>query len=110
MRDGLLYETGTRQQFSGTVLGKSRREDYRTFPVTFKKEYKNGRLHGKSYFWYENGKVESVEPYQNGLINGAVTRYYENGQRKARIHFTEGMRGGNMGENFWDVNGKKIKR
>ena len=109
MRGGLVYEAGVQEPFSGIVAGKSRRENYRTYPVTFKKSYQNGRLHGKSYFRYENGKIESVEPYQNGLLDGVVTQFYENGQRKARIHFTQGMRGGSEGETFWDENGKRIK-
>lgn len=110
LRNGLLFRKGEDKPFSGVVLGKSIREGYRRQPVTFKKEYKNGLLQGRSYFYYGNGKIESIEPYEKGILNGVVTRYYENGQIKARLHFVDGMRGGVKGEMFWDKEGNKIKR
>ena len=108
-RNGLLYEIGSDLPFTGLVTGRSVREGYRRTPVTYKKQYKNGLLDGKSYFYYQNGKIESVEPYKKGEINGVVVRYYENGQMKARINFTEGLRGGGNGEIFWDEHGNRLK-
>lgn len=104
-RNGLLYEKGSDKPFSGLVTGKSRHEGYRAEPFQFKKEYKNGRLDGRCYYYYLNGKIESIEPYEKGILNGVVTRYYENGQIKARVHFVDGFRGGSKGEMFWNEDG-----
>jgi antitoxin component YwqK of YwqJK toxin-antitoxin module len=106
-RNGLVYEIGKDAPFSGVIIGASRGEDYRQRTVSYKKEYKNGMLHGRSYYYFPNGKIESVEPYETGILHGVVTRYYDNGQIKARIHFVDGYRGGPKGEMFWDKQGNK---
>ena len=108
-RNGRVYQIGNDEPFTGFVTGKGRNEGYRRLSFTYKKEYKNGLLHGKSYYYHSNGKIESVEPYESGVLNGVVTRYYENGQIRARIHFINGFRGGAKGEMFWDKNGNKRK-
>ena len=107
IRRGLVYQKGADEPFSGFVTGISR-EGYRDQKCRFKKRYKDGVLNGRSEFYYPNGKLESIEPYENGELNGIVTRYYDSGQIRARIHFVEGMRGGDKGEMFWDENGKRI--
>jgi len=106
---GLVYERGDDEPFTGVVIGKSRREGYRNFTCTFKKTYKDGKLEGRSYFYYDNGKIESIEPYEDGILNGVVTRYYDDGQLKARLHFVDGLRGGARGEMFWDEDGNRTR-
>lgn len=106
-RNGLIYQIGSDKPFSGTVTGQANHEGYRRKPCRFAKAYKDGLLDGRSYFYYLNGKVESVEPYEKGIINGVVTRYYENGQLSARLHFVDGMRGGSKGEMFWNEDGSR---
>lgn len=108
-RNGRVYSIEDDEPFSGIVTGKGHNEGYRRNGFTYKKEYKNGLLHGKSYYYYPSGKIESVEPYDEGVLNGVVTRYYDNGQIRARIHFVDGFRGGAKGEMFWDRNGNKRK-
>ena len=105
--DGLLYEIGQDQPFTGIVIGKGR-EDYRIESYAFRKEYKDGVPDGESVFIYPSGKLESKVPYKNGKINGFVMRYWPNGKPKARIHFVNDMRGGLKGEMFWDQNGRLI--
>jgi hypothetical protein len=107
VKRGVVYQKGDKEPFTGFVVGKSR-EGYRDQKCRFKKQYKDGVLNGRSEFFYPNGKLESIEPYKNGELHGIVTRYYENGKIRARIHFVDGLRGGNKGEMFWDKNGKKI--
>ena len=97
---GLVYRVGHAKPFSGIVLGKGR-EGSRRYTCRYKKQYKNGLLEGRSYFWYENGKLESIEPYQKGQLNGMLTSYYPNGKIKNRIHLVNGQRGGASGEMFW---------
>ena len=101
---GLLYRAGDNKPFTGIVVGSSS-EGYRHKLCQFKKEYKNGLLEGKSYFYHQNGKIESVEPYQKGVLDGVVTRYYESGQIKSRLHFVNGLRGGARGEMYWNEDG-----
>ena len=105
IRKGIVYIKGHEEPYTGYVIGKSD-EGYRNKICSFKKQYKKGLLHGRSLFYYENGKLESIEPYKEGKLHGVVTRYYETGQKKARIHFVYGKRGGMRGEIFWDENGK----
>jgi antitoxin component YwqK of YwqJK toxin-antitoxin module len=107
-RNGLLYEVGKAEPFSGYIVGKER-EDYRQKRLKFKKKYKNGLQHGDTRYWYDNGQLESVEPYRNGKINGMLARYYENGQIKTYIHLVDGQRGGYKGEMFWSAGGRKGK-
>lgn len=108
-RGGLLYRIGDDEPFTGIVQGKAQHEGYRRKPCRFVKEYRKGRLHGRSFFYFLSGKVESIEPYENGVINGVVTRYYENGQLKARLHFVDGLRGGSKGEMFWNEDGTRSR-
>lgn len=102
---GLVYSRQNNKPFTGAVVG-SGYDGYRTQKCTFKKEFKDGKLHGITYYWYPNGALESLEPYDNGELNGMVTRYYPNGKRKAKVHMVNGMRGGYEGELFWDADGK----
>ena len=41
---------------------------------------KNGKLHGISYSYTENGKPQGEIPYKNGLVDGTIKRYDENGK------------------------------
>jgi antitoxin component YwqK of YwqJK toxin-antitoxin module len=108
MRKGVLYQMGETSPYSGFVIGKDRK-GYRGKTRQFKKQYKEGVLCGKSEFWYSNGKLEGIEPYKDGKIHGITSRYYDNGQIRSRIHFVDGLRGGNKGEFFWERNGKLKK-
>jgi len=108
-RNGLVYAKGSEKPFTGVLTGTSRNEGYRNHPCRFEKEYKEGKLHGRSTYYYLNGKTESIEPYQNGILHGVATRYYESGQIKARIHFEDGFRGGPKGEMFWNADGSKAR-
>lgn len=106
-RNGIMYRIGSEKPFTGVVKGRGRNEAYRNFPFLYKKEYKKGILHGRSYFYYLDGQVESIEPYIGGLIHGVATRYHPNGQLKSRIHYVEGFRGGEKGEMFWNADGSR---
>jgi antitoxin component YwqK of YwqJK toxin-antitoxin module len=106
-RSGVMYRMGSQKPFTGVVAGRGRNEGYRNYTYTYKKEYKNGILEGRSYFYYLEGQVESIEPYKEGVLNGVVTQYYPNGQLKARIHFVDGFRGGEKGEMFWQADGSR---
>lgn len=107
VRNGRLYKIGSDEPFTGFVTGTSQGEDYRKGKFTFKKQYKDGLLEGRSFYYYPNKTIESVEPYSNGVLDGVVTRYYDNGQIKARLHFVGGYRGGSKGEMLWNKDGSR---
>jgi antitoxin component YwqK of YwqJK toxin-antitoxin module len=107
MRRGRLYKIGGEAPFTGLVIGKGR-ESRHTQLMAYKKSYKDGLLDGETYFYYPNGKIESLVPYSNGKINGALICYWPNGKPKSRIHFINGLRGGAAGEMFWDKNGHQL--
>ncbi len=108
LKGNRLYLIGESEPFSGYVAGKSR-DGYRSDLCTYKKRYKEGLQHGKTHYWYPNGKLESVEPYENGKINGIVVRYYPTGRLKARMHLVNGERGGPIGEVYYSPDGKKLR-
>lgn len=107
VRRGLLYRVGGESPFTGQVIGKGR-ESRHTQLMIYRKAYKNGVLDGETYFYYPNGKIESIVPYTNGKIHGALMCYWPNGKPKSRIHFENGLRGGVSGEMFWDKDGRSI--
>jgi hypothetical protein len=107
VKRGIVYHKGDEVPFTGFVVGKGS-EGYRHQKCRFKKQYKDGVLNGRSEFFYPNGKLESIEPYRNGELHGIVTRYHDNGKIQSRIHFVDGLRGGEKGEMFWDINGKRV--
>ncbi len=107
VRKGLLYRTGGESPFTGLVIGKGR-ESRHTQAMIYRKSYKKGLLDGETYFYYPNGKIESIVPYANGKIHGALICYWPNGKPKSRIHFENGLRGGVSGEMFWDKKGHPI--
>ena len=49
---------------------------------------KNGKLEGKAYEYYENGKVLREEVYVNGEANGPAKSYHENGKIEYEIDKT----------------------
>ena len=106
VRNGLIYRNGFNEPFSGYVVGKGK-SDFTGPRLAYRKQYKNGKLDGKTKYWYKNGQLESAIPYENGKINGVVTKYYENGQVKARVHLVNGKRGGSKGEMFWYADGRR---
>ena len=108
IRRGLLYRIGGETPFTGQVIGKGR-ESRHTRTMIFRKSYKNGLLDGETFYYYPNGKIESIVPYTNGKLHGALVCYWPNGKPKSRIHFENGLRGGVRGEMFWDKDGHPIR-
>ena len=64
-------------------------------------------LNGISYFYYEDGNLESIIPYKNGIINGVVTHFYDNRKLKYKSLFKNGIEEKIL--EFYDKDGNKIK-
>ncbi len=75
-----LYLEETRKPYSGEVERK-----YPDGKLLGLATVKDGKLNGKSYEYYENGKLKIEEtyvniPYKNGQVDGVVKAYDENGK------------------------------
>ena len=60
--------------------------------------YTEGKEDGMWTFWYENGQKLSEGTYKKGELDGAWTFWYENGERKVEGTYKDGRRDG-----AWDV-------
>lgn len=78
----LLYAN---QPFSGVVT-----ETYPNGQVKAKTEYYQGREHGTSWMWYEDGRPLWGRRYQNGKKHGQHEGRWPNGQQKFLYHFANG--------------------
>ena len=69
-------------------------------------EYQNGKLHGKSIYWWQNGNKHWEQEYQNGQRHGKYIGWDENGNKKLESGWQNGQfHGKHIG---WDENGNKI--
>ena len=72
--NGIAYFGNEKTPFTGIVEKKSK--DGKLEAVI---SLKDGKLEGKTFTYYPNGKVKREETFQNALVNGAVKSYSENG-------------------------------
>ena len=72
--NGIAYFGNEKTPFTGIVEKKSK--DGKLEAVI---SLKDGKLEGKTFIYYPNGKVKREETFQNALVNGTVKSYSENG-------------------------------
>jgi antitoxin component YwqK of YwqJK toxin-antitoxin module len=79
------------------------------------KNYKNGKLEGKQYDWYENGKLKYDENYKNGQLKyeynyknekleGKQYEWYQNAQLEFESNYKDGKLEGK--QYSWYENGE----
>ncbi len=68
--------------FSGDTIGKF--------------NYKNGKLDGIQYFYYESGGYKNIVQYSNDIIIGKKTAFYKNGKIKYEVEYNNGS--------LWEIN------
>lgn len=56
-----------------------------------KGRFKNGRMHGKILIYHENGQIESEATYKNGIPIGEVKCYDSSGKLVTKIRFKNGV-------------------
>lgn len=83
------YIKGTKNLFSGEL-----RYFYNNERVFKQINYKNGKLHGGSAEYYENGNAKRIAFYKNGLLNGVYREFYENRGLKKVVMYEEGKKDG----------------
>ena len=69
-----------------------------------KGKIKNGKRHGKSTSWYENGQKQLEENFLEGLLNGKSTKWLENGQIVLEESFKEGKQISETRYTYYDNN------
>ncbi|HET6993188.1 MAG TPA: hypothetical protein VFJ43_17775, partial [Bacteroidia bacterium] len=63
----------------------------------------NGKLEGKCYYYFKDGKMDHNGAYKNGLQDSVWTYYYEEGTKKGQETYFEGKKSGPA--SYWYKNG-----
>ena len=62
--------------------------------ITQKQSYVNGKLHGKQFDYFENGKTWKEIKYENGVKNGEEITYNPYGNIELKDYYFKGMKNG----------------
>ena len=110
-RKGIGYEKGASEPFTGVLVSRNQNkiidgiffyrngrlngdwyEYYENGQLYLTGNYVNDKIEGKSFEYYLNGKLKDERFYKNGIIINSM-EYYENGRKKRIFKTTEGLRG-----------------
>lgn len=83
----LVYFRSLKIPFSGKVKGSEEGCKYEF-------SYKDGRRHGETIIYYENGNILFKRNYKDGKKHGEYIAYYENGNLKYKINYKNGNKDG----------------
>ena len=93
-RQGITYEVNSTKPFTGQSVKYWREielsKDNELVGVENIRErisFKNGKPHGLSEFFHENGQFKKGINYKDGVFDGLYEEYYENGQIKTRGNY-----------------------
>jgi antitoxin component YwqK of YwqJK toxin-antitoxin module len=86
LKDGILYLKGSEEAFNGTLV-----EYYSPELLKVSIAIKDGRAHGLSRGWYDNGQLEVEETFSKGVSDGQRIRWYANGARKSEATVVKGQ-------------------
>lgn len=95
--DGLVYLNG--EKFNGTF--NEHYEDGTTLKSTM--PVRNGQPHGKSYIYYQNGKIKEIRSYKNAQKSGKWLKYNEAGLLVSKACYKNNLKHGNW--KVWDDTG-----
>lgn len=70
--------------------------------VKFEKNLENGKLNGKSKYWFKNGNIKRDAHYKDGKLDGRVRQWFKNGNIKSDENYKCGQLHGNCKEWFND--------
>ena len=99
LRDGVLYKPTVALPFAGLLVERWT-ADRRRVEVTIV----DGRAHGLSRGWYENGQIEVEERFVRGVSHGTRTRWFPEGGKKSEVTIVDGTLTGIFRE--WHANGR----
>lgn len=100
LQGGVLHLRGRDEPFSGLLV-----EDYAAGVRKLEIEIHEGKAHGRSRGWHENGKLAVDETFVRGVSHGMRTRWHPNGQRRSVAQIEGGKVVGQFVE--WHDNGRK---
>lgn len=100
LREGRLYAEGDPKPFTGLLYDTSS-PGVRKLEI----EIRDGKAHGRSYGYRENGGLEVEEFFTEGVSHGVRTRWDEQGRKKSTTQIEHGKLNGPYLE--WHDNGKK---
>jgi antitoxin component YwqK of YwqJK toxin-antitoxin module len=100
LREGVLFAKGEGKPFNGVMV-----ERYSADQQKLTIEIANGKAHGLSRGWFENGQLEVEERFANGISHGPRTRWHMTGQKKSEARIEQGQLSGPYVE--WHENGTK---
>ena len=72
--------------------------------VVSRETYKNGKKHGVSITYFENGKKAEITRFENGVKEGEWRQFYETGQPKAKGTYVNGKLQGEV--TYFEPNGR----
>lgn len=85
LRDGTLFAKDSDERFTGILTeyfsGTNKRSSI---------EILDGKAHGLSRGWHENGQLEVEETFEQGVAHGQRTRWHANGQKKSEAMIMNG--------------------
>jgi len=70
--------------------------------------YRNGKLHGSSTYYRNNGKIRSVSEYRAGVIHGLCTELSNNGELCKTTSYEDGVRHGVSIDHHYVHNGRVL--
>ena len=99
LREGVLYFKGKDAPFRGNLI-ENYGKDARKLEISIQ----NGRPHGLSRGWFEDGQLETEEHFVEGVSHGLRTRWHPNGAKKSETTIVDGQVSGSHIE--WHDNGQ----
>jgi len=102
LRDGVLYKPTVTVPFAGSLVERWTADRLRV-EVTIV----DGRAHGLSRGWYENGQIEVEEHFVHGVSHGTRTRWFAEGGKKSQVEIRQGQLTGTFQE--WHPNGQRAR-
>ena len=70
---------------------ETKQEYYKSCQLMSERNYKDGKLHGLSRRWHDNGKLMSEHYYKDGEYHGCNRIWYNDGQLESETYYWEGI-------------------
>lgn len=97
-RRGLRFLEGDEKPFSGEVARRDPRGGLRS-----RASFRDGKLHGISRSWHENGRLEGESHFAAGMLHGPQLRWHSSGCIRLQGSFANGVMEGAW--RSWDGKG-----
>ena len=89
LRDGRLHVKEEKAPFKGRLI-----ENYGKDARKLEIPIQEGKAHGLSMGWFEDGQMETQETFVEGVSHGVRTRWYPSGAKKSETTIVDGVANG----------------